>query len=169
MGQQQGLCRERIPQSGFINTNELEPEPLWNKVSDAKLYSYLLKLGITANTPVILYGEQVMAAARVAHLLMYAGVKDVRLLDGGWHVWQRAGFATETGKPVDQQPAHRFADELPKYPEYITSINQARLCIDDLNSSLVSIRSWPEVIGETSGDSYISQKGDIQGAKWGRQ
>ncbi|HEB0896991.1 TPA: sulfurtransferase, partial [Citrobacter braakii] len=35
------------------------------------------------------------------------------------------------------------------------------------DASLVSIRSWPEFIGTTSGYSYIKPKGEIAGARWG--
>ncbi|MGU0056624.1 hypothetical protein ACVXG7_17405 [Enterobacter hormaechei] len=35
------------------------------------------------------------------------------------------------------------------------------------DASLVSIRSWPEFIGETSGYSYIKPKGEIAGARSG--
>lgn len=31
----------------------------------------------------------------------------------------------------------------------------------------MSIRSWPEFIGTTSGYSYIKPKGEIAGARWG--
>lgn len=44
----------------------------------------LAKHGIRHDTTVILYGRDVYAAARVAQIMLYAGVKDVRLLDGGW-------------------------------------------------------------------------------------
>lgn len=62
----------------------MESEPLWNKVSDEQLKAMLAKHGIRHDTTVILYGRDVYAAARVAQIMLYAGVKDVRLLDGGW-------------------------------------------------------------------------------------
>ena len=31
----------------------------------------------------------------------------------------------------------------------------------------MSIRSWPEFVGTTSGYSYIKPKGEIAGARWG--
>jgi hypothetical protein len=53
----------------------VESEPLWNKVSDAQLKAMLAKQGIRHDTTVILYGRDVYAAARVAQILLYAGVK----------------------------------------------------------------------------------------------
>ncbi|MDR8350297.1 sulfurtransferase, partial [Acinetobacter baumannii] len=79
-----------IPGAGYIDTNEVESEPLWNKVSDAQLKAMLAKHGIRHDTTVILYGRDVYAAARVAQIMLYAGVKDVRLLDGGWQTWSDA-------------------------------------------------------------------------------
>ena len=75
-----------------------EAEPLWNKVSDeARFQALLLENGIRHDTTVILYGRNTMAAARAAHLMMYAGVEDVRLLDGGLDAWFVQHLRTETG------------------------------------------------------------------------
>ncbi len=90
-----------IPGAGYIDTNEVESEPLWNKVSDDTLKAMLAKHGIRHDTTVILYGRDVYAAARVAQIMLYAGVKDVRILDGGWKAWSDAGLLVERGMPKD--------------------------------------------------------------------
>ncbi|MGL5007014.1 MAG: rhodanese-like domain-containing protein [Plesiomonas sp.] len=156
-----------IPNSGYIDTNSLESKPLWNKVDNIALNKLLLEQGITVDTPVILYGRETMAAARAANILMYVGVKDVRLLDGGWSAWKKADYPTELGFPTSTIPAKNFGATIPVHPEYLTSLAQAKEMLQQKNTSLVSIRSWPEFIGETSGYSYINAKGDIPGAKWG--
>lgn len=102
-----------IPGAGYIDTNEVESEPLWNKVSDAQLKAMLAKHGIRHDTTVILYGRDVYAAARVAQIMLYAGVKDVRLLDGGWQTWSDAGLPVERGMPPAQQPAPDFGAPIP--------------------------------------------------------
>src|SRR5262245_19579985 len=49
-------------------------------------------LGITADTPVVVYGVgRAPDAARVWWILRYWGVRDVRLLNGGWPAWVAAG------------------------------------------------------------------------------
>ncbi len=71
-----------IPGALYLNTNDIEEEPLWNHVSDKDLKHVIENLGITADSTVILYGRNNLAASRAAVLMMYAGVKDVRLLNG---------------------------------------------------------------------------------------
>jgi thiosulfate/3-mercaptopyruvate sulfurtransferase len=147
-----------IPGAGYIDTNEVESEPLWNKVSDAQLKALLAKQGIRHDTTVILYGRDVYAAARVAQILLYAGVKDVRLLDGGWKSWSDAGLPVERGMPPEQKPAPDFGAPIPGQPQLMLNMEQARALLHRQDASLVSIRSWPEFIGTTSGYSYIKPK-----------
>lgn len=53
----------------------------------------LASRGVSAETPVIVYDDQSgMRAARAFWFLEYFGHPRVRLLDGGYHAWVRAGF-----------------------------------------------------------------------------
>ena len=155
-----------IPSALYLNTNLIESEPWWNRVDDSKLAEVIKGLGIAYDTTVILYGRDNTAAARVASLLMYAGVDDVRLLNGGWQSWVNAGFSTQPlrnhAKPVE------FGRTIPANPQYIIDVPEAReILADPEHQSLVSIRSWAEYVGETSGYRYIEPKGRIKGSKWG--
>lgn len=156
-----------IPGAGYIDTNEVESEPLWNKVSDQQLKAMLAKHGIRHDTTVVLYGRDVYAAARVAQIILYAGVKDVRILDGGWQAWSDAGLPVERGLPAKVEPAPDFGAVIPGQPQLMLNTEQARKLLHRNDASLVSIRSWPEFIGATSGYSYIKPKGEIAGARWG--
>ncbi len=156
-----------IPGAGYIDTNEVESEPLWNKVSDDQLKTVLAKHGIRHDTTVILYGRDVYAAARVAQIMLYAGVKDVRLLDGGWQAWSDAGLPVKRGTPARVKPEPDFGITIPGAPQLMLNMEQARGLLHRQDASLVSIRSWPEFIGTTSGYSYIKPKGEIAGARWG--
>ncbi|WP_455427918.1 sulfurtransferase [Dryocola sp. LX212] len=156
-----------IPDAGYIDTNEVESEPLWNKVSDEQLKAMLAKHGIRHDTTVVLYGRDVYAAARVAQIILYAGVKDVRILDGGWQTWSDSGLPVERGLPAKVQPAPDFGAPIPGQPQLMLNTEQARGLLHRKDASLVSIRSWPEFIGTTSGYSYIKPKGEIAGARWG--
>lgn len=91
----------------------MESEPLWNKVSDEQLKAMLAKHGIRHDTTVILYGRDVYAGARVAQIMLYAGVKDVRLLDGGWQTWSDAGLPVERGTATESESGTGFRREDP--------------------------------------------------------
>lgn len=157
-----------IPGAGYIDTNSLERAPLWNKVDDEALLDLLLACGIRYDTTVILYGRNPLAAARVAHLMLYAGVRDVRLLDGGYALWLAGGHPVAAGPARRHAAVADFGLAFPARPDYLCDIGQARALLRHPEGSLVSIRSWDEHIGKISGYSYIPVKGDIPGARWGR-
>ena len=104
----------------------MESEPLWNKVSDEQLKAMLAKHGIRHDTTVILYGRDVYAAARVAQIMLYAGVKDVRLLDGGWQTWSDAGLPVERGTPPKVKAEPDFGVKIPAQPQLMLDMEQAR-------------------------------------------
>jgi thiosulfate/3-mercaptopyruvate sulfurtransferase len=157
-----------IAGAGYIHTDQLEQEPLWNKVSDQALLQLLLDNGIRQDTTVVLYGRNTLTAARAAHLMLYAGVRDVRLLDGGLAAWSGAGLALEQGLPIQYPVAGDFGGAFPAHPEYMIDMQQAKTLLRQPDGVLVSIRTWNEFVGKTSGYSYIQARGDIPGALWGR-
>lgn len=157
-----------IPGAGYIDTCQFEQEPLWNKVCDQALLHVLLEQGIRHDTTVILYGRNTLAAARAAHLMLYAGVRDVRLLDGGYAAWQAGGHASAAGPAPARPAAADFGLAFPARPDYLIDTPQARALLAQPDGALVSIRTWDEFIGKISGYSYIETRGDIPGARWGR-
>lgn len=157
-----------IPGAGYLDTMSFEHGPVWNKVPDADLLRVLLAHGIRHDVTVVLYGRNVLAAARVAHLLLYAGVVDVRLLDGGFAAWQRAGLPLESGPPRHGPAADDFGAPFPARPDVLFDMDQVRGLLRHEQATLVSIRTWNEYVGRTSGYSYIDARGDIPGALWGR-
>ena len=69
-----------------------------NVLPPCELMEVLGKLGIGPDSRVVVYGSDpdgVMAAARLVWGLMYAGVKCVRLLDGGVEAWVASGGRTD--------------------------------------------------------------------------
>ena len=157
-----------IPGASYLDTSELESAPLWNKVSDATLEAVLLRHGIRIDTTVILYGRNNLAAARAAHLMLYAGVADVRLLDGGYTGWRALGVPCERGPARVVAAAADFGARVPVHPGYLLDIAAARRLHGEDATRLVSVRTWNEFIGQTSGYSYIDARGDIPGALFGR-
>ena len=160
--------RGHIPGARYVDTTEFEHGPLWNKVADVVLVDLLLSYGIRHDTTVIVYARDPLAAARAAHLMLYAGVEDVRLLDGGHGAWTKLHFPLERGLPPRLPAASDFGVHVPAHPEYLVNMCQVRKLLAQPDACLVSIRTWNEFIGKTSGYSYIPAKGDIAGALWGR-
>ena len=157
-----------IPGAGYLDTRQLEQGPLWNKVPDRALLQLLLEHGVRHDTSVILYGRNNLAAARAAHLMLYAGVTDVRMLDGGFTAWNERALPAAVGAPARFPAAHDFGAVFPAHPEYLIDTRQVKALLRRGDGALVSIRTWQEFIGQTSGYAYITAKGDIPGARWGR-
>ncbi|MCF6238607.1 MAG: thiosulfate sulfurtransferase [Candidatus Marinimicrobia bacterium] len=170
-----------IPSAIWLDTLALEDETTWNHRDASELEEELAGHGITADTQVILYGRTAdpnmsqdhpgqragqLASMRAALLLMYAGVKDVRVLDGGLGAWLKAGGAITRTEylPV---PVSSTGLNIPEQSQLIISTDQAKEYISDPNSELVSVRSWEEFIGKVSGYHYIKKKGRIPGAVFG--
>lgn len=170
-----------IPGAIALNTLDLEDEKNWNRRSPEELENNLLKHGINSDTTVILYGRFSypknsdpfpgksaghLAAIRSAMIMMYAGVKDIRLLNGGITSWETAGYEIDTGT-TEPLPAKDFGTEIPARPEIIVDMDEAKQLLSSDEGELVSIRSWKEFTGEVSGYHYIGKKGRIPGAVFG--
>lgn len=155
-----------IPGAAHINTDDFEEGPLWNRKADTEIEKSLLSNGVTNDMTVVLYGADITAAARIALIMKYAGVEDVRLLDGGTQGWTDAGLEM-TNEATEKTPVEAFGVAIPQHPEYIDDMPQAKELLADENGRLISIRSWVEYIGETSGYDYIEAAGRIPGAVYG--
>ncbi len=173
---------DHLPGALYLDTNLLENPVDWNRRSPEELEAALRALGITHDTTVVLYGRDTegdadekwpgrragqISASRAALILHYCGVTDVRLLDGGYDAWVRAGNPLETTlrKPT-QVPS--FGVGIPQRSEVIVDIDEAKLILSDPDgAALVSVRTWNEHIGEVSGYNYICPAGRIAGDIWG--
>lgn len=157
-----------IPGAVHIDTDEVEEGPVWNRLKDPELEKFALKNGITKDTTVVLYGSDSMASFRVAVILKYMGVNDVRVLNGGFASWKNAGYRIET-KVNSKQAVASFGTTVPANPNFIVDMPEAKKILADnqKNSYLVDIRSWNEFIGKTSGYDYIKPKGRPAGSIWG--
>lgn len=164
----QDYKKGHIPGAVHINTDEVEEGPVWNRLKDAELEKFALKNGISADTTVILYGSDSMPAYRVAVILKYMGVEDVRVINGGYAAWVNAGYDIEE-KENKKEAIGTFGVKVPANPDYIIDLDEAKEIEADNNktSTLVDIRSWDEFTGKTSGYDYIEPKGRPAGSVWG--
>lgn len=156
-----------IPGALHVDTSSIESEPIWNISKPKVVEKGMLDLGVTKDKNVILYGNDVSAVSRVAHAYLWAGVDNVKVLNGGIDAWKKAGYKTET--TIEKAtPAKDFGTTIPAHPEYVMSIEKVQDKLkDDSNFRLVSIRSKDEFDGKTSGYTYIDRAGEPKGAVWG--
>jgi thiosulfate/3-mercaptopyruvate sulfurtransferase len=170
-----------IPGAVSLDTLALESPETWNRRSPRDVREALQAVGITTSTTVVLYGRfsfpdkhdpfpgssaGQLAAFRCAFIMLWAGVRDVRVLNGGMQSWTDQGLPTTTEEePV--RPVEDFGAEVPGAPEVAVDVPGAKEILASLEGNLVSVRSWPEYIGEVSGYNYIERKGRIPGSVWG--
>lgn len=162
-----------IPGAIYVDNCEVEDatgdeEGAYNLLAAEEVEGYLLAHGITKDTKIVLYGADISGTARQAYGYIWAGVEDVKIVNGGIEAWKAAGYDTET-TVNEGTPAEEFGVETPAKPEYWTSIEDAldKLQNDD-NFKLVSIRSEDEWLGKTSGYNYMDKAGEPEGAVWGK-
>ena len=171
-----------IPGALYLDTNRLENPRDWNRRTPEELEVALRFFGITPDTTVILYGRDTeghanekwpgrragqIAACRAALILRYAGVDDIRLLDGGYDHWVQAGNPLETVLN-EPEPVASFGVQIPLRPQVIIDIDEAKQILADReHGALVSVRTWREHIGAVSGYNYIGSAGRIAGDVWG--
>ncbi len=170
-----------IPGAIELDTNLLESPETWNRRSPEELARALESLGITSNTTVVLYGRfsfptnddpfpgssaGQLGAFRCAFIMLYAGVKDVRMLNGGLQAWIDEGFETAASE-TSKKPVSDFGAVIPGRPELAVDIAEAKRILRSSDANLVSVRSWSEFIGEVSGYNYIEKTGRIPGAVFG--
>ncbi|MGX7098063.1 rhodanese-like domain-containing protein [Gemella bergeri] len=159
--------KEHVKGAYHFNTDWVEDGPVWNLRSADEIKKNLLKQGITADKTVILYSDDASAAFRVNWALKWAGVKDVRIMNGGLKAWKNAGFETETNVNTPKEETD-FGTKIPAHPEYnISRAKEMAQKVKDEGIKLVSIRSWDEYLGKTSGYDYIDKAGEPQGAIFG--
>lgn len=170
-----------IPGAIDLDTLALEAPETWNRRSPEELQEALERHGIAADTTVVLYGKFMwpdnedefpgsaagqIGAIRCAMIMMYAGVQDVRVLNGGFQSWEDAGYAVSTADEP-KTPVDNFGASIPMHPELIVDVPEAKEMLRSKTAELVCVRSWPEYIGEVSGYNYIEKTGRIPGAIFG--
>lgn len=157
-----GVAREylsgHLPGALHLDTDRLETGfPRWALRSLPELQQVIGALGVGPADTVVVYGERSIAAARAWWILMYAGVHDVRYLDGGLKAWQAAGFPVATA-PV--QPAPKNFSAAPR-EDFLITTQEVRTRLRDPALQLADTRGWAEFNGLTSGYDYAAFAGRI--------
>lgn len=139
---------------------------IWNRPDKEVIQETLENLGIRNDTTVILYATYTAttAANRAALIMDYAGVQDIRLLNGGKELWQHEGRALVQDVPTTE--IVEFGAEVPANPGIVFDYEEERAMVDDPNAVIASVRSWDEYLGNKSGYTYIAEAGDIENSRF---
>ncbi|GAA0742370.1 rhodanese-like domain-containing protein [Clostridium oceanicum] len=164
-------AKGHVPTSFHVNTDIIEPPtknpPQWMLASDDKLTKFAKDYGFTKDDAVIVTGEEPMAAYRLAVILRYMGVEDVRVLNGGLTAWKLAGYKAET-ESHKATKVKDFGAKIPVNGDLIDTIEEAKVGLSKPNEyTLVDNRTWDEHIGKITGYSYHKKKGRIPGSVYG--
>jgi thiosulfate/3-mercaptopyruvate sulfurtransferase len=115
-------------------------------------------LGMDTDVPVIVYGDALTPdAGRIWWILRYWGIKDVRLLNGGWHAWQRENGTTvkeRTSVSARQPKLTPQTDRLATKDQLLEALKKGQL-------QIVDARSAAEFCGEKE---LAKRNGAIPGA-----
>lgn len=132
---------------GAVWVSHLEWGREFNAAPDAKTWSDRLgRLGIDAGTPVVVYGEGFAPdAALVWWILRYWGIREARLLNGGWKAWQAGGGqATKEGASISPKSVLLTAQE-----ERLATKGQILQWLKTGDKQLIDARSLKEYRGDT--------------------
>ncbi len=147
-----------IPGAAHLDTDSLETGfPRWALRTLPELQQVIAELGVGREDTVVVYGAKSIAAARAWWVLMYAGVQDVRYLDGGLAAWRAAGFPIETRPRV---PSTRPFAAQPR-EDFLISTQELRARLGKPGMQLADTRGWAEFNGLVSGYDYAAFAGRI--------
>lgn len=121
-----------------------------------KLGAKLADLGIDMDSKIVCYDDGIAAACRARWQLVYMGYKDVKILDGGFKGWKKAGYPVTAGVPVPRGKGTFKADihdDMYADKDYVLKI------MDDPDITLVDCRGHKRYTGEV--EPLYSKKGHI--------
>ncbi len=165
-------AKGHVPGAFHINTDRIEPPTstkpvMWMLADDRTLADFALEFGFQKSDTVIVTGTEPLAAFRVATVLRYIGVDDVRVLNGGTRAWTSAGYSLETERSAPV-PVDHFGGMIPGNPDVMDTMDETRAGLKKTDKfTLVDNRTWKEHIGEVSGYDYHDKRGRIPGAVFG--
>lgn len=127
--------------------------------------------GIKHDDTVVVYcgnKSYVGGAYRIAWALLYAGVKDVRYLNGDLAAWVENGGTLETKFNVPK-PVPDFGTSVPAHPEYSATTRQVEEMCSDPNAVIADDRSRIEFAAKDKAGCYYEffcSPGHVPTAVW---
>lgn len=165
--------REHIPKAISFDIDKIESLPDWNIHNFDVIKNVLESYGIDQDKRIVIYSKNTSAAFRVGLTLLWAGIDNFSILNGGYNVWKKMKYPVEK---TENTPQHigNMRNDVPLNPDLL--VREAEQIYDmqvEENYKLVSIRSWDEFIGNTSGYESLPEiddklrKGEPREAIWG--
>lgn len=138
----------------------------WGFPSDSDIKNTLESLGIDNNTMVILYATEkaTTAANRTALVMDYAGVKNIKLLNGGKKLWNLENRSLDKNNVVAKKVD--FGVSVPQKPQIIFDYKKELELVNNKNAAIASVRSFDEYLCKKSGYTYIEKAGDIKNSRF---
>jgi thiosulfate/3-mercaptopyruvate sulfurtransferase len=152
-----------IPGAAYLHMTEDLSAPRgsmpYNLPSPEHMTAVLARIGVNQDTIVVLYGTTYPPAiTRAWWVLRASGVKDVRILDGGWHRWVAERRPTTT--EVTEFPRGNFVAS--RVPELVADRNSVETALNDPTVLLVNALSPDQFRG--IGGSHYGRPGRIPGS-----
>jgi thiosulfate/3-mercaptopyruvate sulfurtransferase len=152
-----------IPGAAYLHMTEDLSAPReglpYNLPSAGHMTALLSRIGVNRDTTVVLYGGGYPSAVtRAWWVLRASGVRDVRILDGGWQRWVAEGFPTTTEVP--EFPAGDFVAS--PIPGLVADRDAVKAALDDPGVLLVNALSPQQFRG--TGGAHYGRPGRIPGS-----
>lgn len=117
------------------------------------------QLGIDGERPVVIYDDNnAKDAARIWWIVRYWGIKDARLLNGGWKAWQTAGNKISKEELIVSRPK----PTLEAQADRLATKEQLFRALDDKKLQIIDARAAAEYCGEQK---TAKRAGTIPGSK----
>ncbi len=158
------FAKEHIPTAQFVSLeDDLSSEAIPGKTgrhplpTEDKLEKLIQKLGIHEHSDIVVYDQaNAMFAVRAWWLLKWAGLKNVRVLNGGLANWKKQGGEVTT----EPHQATHSDYKIQVKQEWIADIND--VLSDNGQSLLLDARAKPRYLGEE--EPLDKKAGHIPGA-----
>jgi thiosulfate/3-mercaptopyruvate sulfurtransferase len=148
----------RVPYSSRIDILE------WSKrfaANEAVKYweGVLDRVGVDVDVPVVIVGDDMREVCRAWWILRYWGIKDVRVLNGGWAAWVDGKYPVQT-----ESKGPFFKATTPKLTpaeQRLATKDQLKDSLKDKSLQIIDTRSEAEYCGDTK---LAKRGGAIPGA-----
>ena len=147
---------------GAVSANVNEWKTLFSQQQDEKVWSQRIgELGIDQETSVVIYDDPVYPnSGRLWWLLNYWGVKEVKLLHGGWKGWLKLKLPTES---QSVSPVKKKFVAKPRSQLLISKADLLKSLKEENPRQIIDTRSLGEHQGTSKGGN--KRGGAIPGAK----